>query len=396
MCVTPTLVQQTIFSHPLIQSFNPYSRAVFQKLKDCHTAAIGMHRFQCDQSDCAHTHWQYHSCGNRHCPACGSWKKEEWIDFKTTDLLPTTYYHVVFTLPHELNGLVMGHRTVMYKLLFQAASHTLLSLGKNEKYLGAEIGFTTILHTWGQDLSFHPHVHCIVSAGGVKDGKWIAEKRKNNKFLFPVGALKKMFKGFFMQHLRRLYKKNLITIDENTFQSLLTTIGYKKWNVDVRKPFGGPGQVLQYLGRYTHKVAITHHRIKSIENNQVTFSYKDYRDGSKIKEMSLPSQEFLRRFEQHILPKGFVKIRNYGFLKNYNKTSRLDALRKSMQLPPAPRKVRIPVQQRLLEKYGKDISRCTKCERGTMMLMQTIRPVYNHRITVGQNAEANSQNIHSP
>ena len=154
MCITPAVLQQTIFSHPLIQSFNPYSRAVFQKLKDCHTAAIGMHRFQCDQSDCAHTHWQYHSCGNRHCPSCGSWKKEEWIDFKTNDLLPTTYYHVVFTLPHELNGLIMGNRTVLYKLLFDAASHTLLSLGKNEKYLGAEIGFTSILHTWGQDLSF--------------------------------------------------------------------------------------------------------------------------------------------------------------------------------------------------------------------------------------------------
>ena len=290
----------------------------------------------------------------------------------------------------------MGNRIVMYKLLFQAASHALLSLGKNEKYLGAEIGFTTILHTWGQDLSFHPHVHCIVSAGGVKDGKWIAEKRKNNKFLFPVDALKKTFKGFFMQHLRRLYKKKLITIDENTLQSLLTTIGYKIWNVDVRKPFGGPGQVLQYLGRYTHKVAITHHRIRSIENNEVTFSYKDYRDGSKMKEMSLPSQEFLRRFEQHILPKGFVKIRSYGFLKNYNKTLRLDALRKSMQLPPAPRKVRIPVQQRLLEKYGKDISRCPKCERGTMMLMQTIRPVYNHRIAIGMQKEVASQNIHSP
>lgn len=396
MCVTPTLLQQTIFSHPLIQSFNPYSRAVFQKLKDCHTAAIGMHRFQCDQPDCAHTHWQYHSCGNRHCPACGSWKKEEWIDFKTCDLLPTTYYHVVFTLPHELNGLIMGNRITMYKLLFQAASHALLSLGKNEKYLGAEIGFTTILHTWGQDLSFHPHVHCIVSAGGVKDGKWVAEKRKNKKFLFPVEALKKIFKGYFMHHLRRLYKKKLIAIDENTLQSLLTTIGCKKWNVDVRKPFGGPDQVLQYLGRYTHKTAITHHRIKSIENDQVTFSYKDYRDGGKNKEMSLPSQEFLRRFEQHILPKGFVKIRSYGFLKNYNKTLRLNALRKSMQLPPAPRKVRIPVRQRLLEKYGKDISRCTKCERGTMRLMQTIRPVYNHRIPINKKAEADSQNIHSP
>jgi hypothetical protein len=397
MCITPALLQQTIFSHPAIQSFNPYSRAVFEKLKQCHTAQIGMHRFQCDDSDCKHVHWQYHSCGNRHCPACGSWKKEEWIEFKMADLLPTSYYHVVFTLPHELNALIMGNRTILFKLLFQASSHTLLTLGKDQQHLGAEIGITTILHTWGQDLSFHPHVHCIVSGGGVRGATWVGAKRKRNNFLFPRGSMQKIFKGFFMHHLRMLYKKKLIQIDDVAFQNLVTTIGYKKWNVDARKPFGGPQQVVEYLGRYTHKVAITHHRILSIDNGIITFRYKDYADAGKTKEMTLSQPEFLRRFEQHILPKGFVKIRSYGFLKNHNKGKRLNELRLKMKLPPAPPKVRIPVQQRLLEKYGKDISRCPKCEKGTMVLMETIRSYYDYRINVsGREKNARPDNNQSP
>jgi hypothetical protein len=380
MCVTPALLQEAIFSHPSILSFNSYSRAVFEKLKHCHTAHIGMHRFQCNEPDCNHIHWQYHSCGNRHCPNCGSWKKEEWVEFKMADLLPTSYYHVVFTLPHELNPLIMGHRPVLFKLLFQAASHTLLTLAKDDKHLGAEIGITSILHTWGQDLSFHPHVHCIVSGGGVSNGNWVPEKRKNNKFLFPKNMMQKIFKGFFMQHLRKLHKMNSLSIDKPAFEQMLQTIGYKKWNVYAKAPFGGPQQVVEYLGRYTHKVAITPHRVLAVTENTITFRYKDYHDGNKVKEMTLTSQEFLRRFEQHILPKGFVKIRSYGFLKNYNKRVRLGELRKKMNLPPAPPKVRIPVHQRMLEKYGKDITRCPKCQKGTMVLMETTRPYYDYRI----------------
>jgi hypothetical protein len=382
MCIAPALLQKTIFRNPVIESFNPYSRAVFTKLRDCHTAAIGMHRFRCDQPDCNHDHWQYHSCGNRHCPSCGAWKKEEWIDFKTRDLLPTSYYHVVFTLPHILNPLIMGHRTCMFKLLFDAAAHTLLTLGKDQKYLGAEIGFTAVLHTWGQDLSFHPHVHCIVSAGGVKAGKWIAEKRKNNKFIFPVAAMRKIFKGFFLDHIRKLHKRKILNAADDHFKNIITAIGFKKWNVDARKPFGGPAQVIEYLGRYTHKVAITHHRIISVNDTTITFRYKDYRDGSKVKVMVLPHEEFVRRFEKHILPKGFVKIRSYGFMKNYNKTARLNALRQSMQLPPMPPKVRVQVQQRMLEKYGKDITICPRCERGKMILKETFRAVYRYRINL--------------
>jgi len=391
MCITPGLLQKNIFAHPATQSFNPYSQAVFRKLKDCHTAAIGMHRFQCDQLTCAHTHWQYHSCGNRHCPSCGSWKKDEWIEHKTTDLMPTAYYHVVFTLPHELNALIMGHRTCMFRLLFAAAAHTLLTMGKDDNHLGAEIGFTSILHTWGQDLSFHPHVHCIVSGGGVSMGKWVPAKRKNSNFLFPIGAMQKIFKGYFMERLRKLKKNEMLCMEDLSFNKLLNTIGFKKWNVYAKKPFGGPKQVVEYLGRYTHKVAITHHRVTHLDEHQITFRYKDYHDFDKVKLMTLTNEEFLRRFEQHILPKGFVKIRSYGFLKNYNKSARLNDLRLSMKLPPSPPKVRIPVRQRILEKYGKDISLCPRCEKGTMQLMETIRPFYNHRITPGLHSAEDQQ-----
>lgn len=314
-----------------------------------------------------------------------------------TDLLPTSYYHVVFTLPHELNTLIMAHRSCLFKLLFQASSHTLLTLAKDEKHLGAEIGITSILHTWGQDLSFHPHVHCIVSGGGIKDGTWVPEKRKNNKFLFPKTMMRKVFKGFFMEHLRKLHKTKLISMEESSFGQLIKTIGYKKWNVYAKAPFGGPQQVVEYLGRYTHKVAITRHRILNISGSTITFRYKDYADANKTKEMTLTQPEFLRRFEQHILPKGFVKIRNYGFLKNHNKHARLNELRVKMNLPPAPPKVRIPVQQRMLEKYGTDISRCPKCEKGTMVLMETIRPYDDYRIkTSGRRSDPELNDNQSP
>ena len=290
--------------------------------------------------------------------------------------------HVVFTLPHELNGLIMGNRKAMFDLLFQAAAHTLLTLGKDEKYLGAETGFTSILHTWGQDLSFHPHIHCIVSAGGIKEGKWIKEKRSNNKFIFPQGSMQKIFKGYFMEHLWKLNRQKLLQVEESVFQNLLSTIGYKKWNVYAKSPFGGPAQVVAYLGRYTHKIAITRHRLVEVTDTHIQFRYKDYADGNTVKEMTLTHQEFLRRFEQHILPRRFVKIRSYGYLKNCGKTARLQALRKSMNIAPMPPKVMVSVRQRILEKYGKDISICPSCNKGIMVLMETIRPRSSQQITL--------------
>lgn len=391
-------LKNTLFNHPSIAKFNGYSRAVFRDLSICHTAKKGMHYMQCDNEQCAVPTIQYHACGNRHCPNCGGMKREIWIEDKTRDLLPTSYFHIVFTLPHELNGLTMGNRKAMFKLLFDASSYTLLKLGQDPKYLGATLGIISVLHTWGQDLSFHPHVHCIVSGGGInQQNNWIKEKRANHQFIFPKWVLQNVFKGYYLKELRkRLLNGEIITKDRNAMDETIKTIGYKKWNVYAKAPFGGPSQVIEYLGRYTHKIAITAHRIKAISDTHITFDYKDYADGNQKKEMTISNEEFLRRFEQHILPKGFVKIRNYGYLKNHNKQARLNALVEQMNLPRRPDKVYIPMRIRLLEKYGRDISICPHCEQGKMKLVYTYQPSKEFKVPKVKCIEVKDFNCDKP
>jgi hypothetical protein len=342
---------------------------------------MGMHHYKCDDENCNHAHYQYHSCGNRHCPNCGGLKKEQWIENLTAQLFPTAYYHVVFTLPHEFHPLILGNRKEMFTLLFDAASQTLLQFAADEKYLGATGGITAVLHTWGQDLSFHPHLHCIVSGGGVKDKSWVEAKRKNAKFLFPVNAMKKVYKAIFLKKLRQLLAKGLLQTKGINTEEVIQQAGYKNWNVYAKAPFGNVASVVEYLGRYTHKVAITRHRIISITATDVTFRYKDYSDGSKPacpagrqKEMTLSIAEFLRRFEIHFLPKRFVKIRHYGYLQNHGKTKRLNAVRATMQLQPLPPKVQVPVAMRMLEQYGHDITLCPKCQLGKLVLIAIVYP----------------------
>src|SRR5690606_14772794 len=307
------LLQRKIFDNPAAKSFNAYSQAVLQKLAHCHTVKLGMHVYGC--AACGHRHTQYHSCGNRHCPNCGGLKREQWLIDRESELLPTTYFHIVFTLPQQLRSLVMGNRKMLFHQLFEAATYTLRHLGNDPKYLGAVPGIISVLHTNGQDLSFHPHVHCIVTGGGIsEDGKWQTEQRKNGNFLFPRRAMEKIFKGYFLEAIVKLFSTGKLQIeDEEAFYKTIQEVRYIKWNVYAKRPFGGPKQVIEYLGRYTHKVAITTHRILHISDSEITFRYKDYKDGNKQKEMTLTHEEFLRRFEQHILPKGFVKIRHSGF-----------------------------------------------------------------------------------
>jgi predicted nucleic acid-binding Zn ribbon protein len=304
------LLQQKIFGHTCIKQFNGYSQSVFNRLHHCHTAAIGVHHLQCNNASCHHQHYQYHCCGNRHCPNCGGAKKEQWLQDRSSELLPTTYYHLVFTLPQELRSLAMGNRITIFNLLFDASHYTINNLSANKKWLGAKPGIVSILHTNGQDLKFHPHVHCIVSGGGIdKDERWIKEKRKNGKFLFPPSLLQQTYKDYFLKRLAHLRSKSLLKIqDEAAYDAMIKTITALRWNVHANAPFGSPAQILEYLGRYTHKVAITAHRIKEITGSSITFAYKDYADGNKKKLMQLTHPEFLRRFEQHILPRGFVKM----------------------------------------------------------------------------------------
>ena len=374
VAAVPALQLQQLFGHACTTNSNAYSQHIFNRLHHCHTAASGMHHYRCNDKDCGHLHQQYHSCGNRHCPNCGGLKKEQWIENLTAQLFPTAYYHVVFTVPHELNSLILANRKPMFNLLFESASQTLLQFSADEQYLGATCGITSVLHTWGQTLSFHPHVHCIVSGGGIRQNQWVAAQRSNQKFLFPVAALKLVYKAIFLKKLRLLLAQGALqTAGSNTAQQIKKA-GYKSWNVYAKSPFGSVANVVEYLGRYTHKTAITRHRIVAITAYSVTFKYKDYAAGSKQKTMVLSIAEFLRRFELHFLPRQYVKVRHYGFMQNQGKTTRLNAVRQQLHLPALPPKINIPVAQRMLEQYGTDISLCPQCKRGKLVLVKVVYP----------------------
>jgi hypothetical protein len=360
---------QALFKDPCVQQFNPYSQSIFKQLSVCHTIQKGAHRLRCSDAECGNELLQYHACGNRHCPHCGGLKREEWIENRMQELLPTPYYHLVFTLPHELNPLILGNRKDLFKLLFHSASQTILQHSRMPEYLGADCGITMILHTWGQELTFHPHVHCIVTAGGYDGENWIEAKRKKNNFLFPEKSLQKMYKAKFLGGIAKLNLKK----EGIDYQKIIHDIGMKKWNVYAKAPFGGPAQVVEYVGRYTHKIAITKHRIVSVTDKEVRFRYKDYTDGDKQKVMPLTRQEFLRRFELHFLPAYFTKIRHYGFIQNNSKRKHLIHIRELLKLSPLREVVKIPVQQRILEKYGKDITLCPCCKTGKLEIISTHR-----------------------
>ena len=362
---------QSVFSHDSTKQYSLASQHILTQIKDCHTYKKGYHLYQCNEKTCGELKQMYHSCGNRHCLFCGSMKREIWMEDRKNELLPTPYYHVVFTLPHELNGLILGNRKTMFKAMFDHCSKTLINHGNNADFLGAEVGITMILHTWGQDLGFHPHVHCIVSGGGSKNGKWVEAKRENSKFLFPTISLSKMFKAMMIKEI----KSNIDLKWEGLEKDIIIKKAQEKtWNVYAKAPFGGPAQVIEYLGRYTHKVAISRHRIVKVGENDIIFTYKDYADHSKTKQMTLSKTEFLRRFELHLLPKGFVKIRHTGFLRNRFKSQRINELRASIELAEAKPKVAIPVTIMLLEKYGKDVSICPCCKIGKLELIADTRP----------------------
>jgi hypothetical protein len=305
-------------------------------------------------------------------------KKEEWIEARTRELLPVKYYHVVFTLPHELNALVMGHQRLLYKLLFDASAQTLLAFGRDEKYLGAQPGIISVLHTWGQQLSFHPHVHAIVSGGGITgEGKWKEATKNDWRFLFPVKAMKVVYRGKFMQGLKSLLAAGVVTPSEGVdVKALVNGLYSKDWMVYAKAPFGGPGAVIEYLGRYTHKVAISNHRIMGMsdEEDSVHFQYKDYADGGKQKMMTLAAPEFIRRFSQHILPKGFTKIRMYGYLCNRDRHKRIAGVLTHLKLPQHTAAVSVPFAVRLLERYGVEVNRCPCCGENTLELVLVYMP----------------------
>lgn len=361
------------------------SLPVLSAIARCRTASLGHHLYVCSDNACGHTVMQYHSCRNRHCPHCGNSKKDEWIEARMRELLPCKYFHVVFTLPHEFNAMVMGNRKAMFNLLFEASAHTLNVFARDPKHMGAQPGIISVLHTWGQQLSFHPHVHCIVTGHGWKKEKreWVEAKKARFKRLFPVKAMEQVYAAFFLRRLNALKASGGIVLNDEqqaAWHNLMQTVKHKRWVVYAKEPFGGPAQVVGYLGRYTHKVAISNNRIKAVgDTGLVTFGYKDYADEGKSKQMSLPGMEFIRRFEQHILPKHFCKIRSYGLYANHQRSTRVNHILEVLKKPTHPPATKVPWHLRFMERYGTDPLLCPCCKKAQMVLIKIVR-VQKHEV----------------
>ena len=308
-------------------------RKALRDIGECRTAALGGRVQQCDR--CGHRVILYNSCRNRHCPKCQATARAQWLAQRQAELLPVPYFHVVFTLPQQIGRLALQNPKLIYTILFRAASSTLLETAADPRLLGASIGFLAVLHTWGQNLHLHPHVHCVVPGGGISlDGsRWIACRKSS--FFLPVRLLSRRFRKTFLQHLRHACGKGELRFsgelaslaEPAAFQDLCETAGDREWVVYVQPPFGGPERVLKYLARYTHRVAISNHRLQSLENGRVTFEWKDYADHSRTKTMTLDAVEFIRRFLLHVLPTGLVRIRQFGFLAHRIRKQKLELCR---------------------------------------------------------------------
>ncbi|MGH9991308.1 MAG: IS91 family transposase [Nitrososphaera sp.] len=336
----------------------PSHLKVMRAVEVCRTKELGGHLKQCDT--CGFEHPTYNSCRNRHCPKCQSLAKARWLFKQKSELLPVGYFHLVFTLTHELNRLVLAHKRVLFNILFQAVSETLLEFGHTR--LRGTVGFIAVLHTWDQLLKDHFHLHCLIPAGALSfdQSRWIPA-RKN--FLFRVENLSRVFRGKFLYLMSK-------AIRQGKLPSPAPRLSNKDWVVYAKKPFASPQQVLDYLGRYTHRVAISNNRILSVEHGQVTFSYRDRKDRDRLKTMTLHAQEFIRRFLLHVLPDGFMRIRHFGFLANRTKKQALSRCRELLGLNPLLPKIPDSSTQDLLrELTGVDLSRCPACKKGTMVVV---------------------------
>jgi hypothetical protein len=342
---------------------------VLKAIRVCRTAALGGHLDRC--SRCGHQAISYNSCRNRHCPKCQTSAREQWLAKRTQDLLPVPYFHLVFTLPHELSGLALQNKKALYGLLFRASAETLLEIAADPKHLGAELGFLSILHTWGQNLQHHPHIHCVIPAGGLApDGsRWI---RSPPGFFLPVRVLSAVFRSKFVDGLKRLFRRGKLGFhgalrnlaQPKLFRAFLRQLFRQKWVVYAKQPFGGPEHVLQYLARYTHRVAISNHRLIAFEHGHLTFRWKDYAHGNKKRKMTVTADEFLRRFLLHVLPRGFVRIRSFGFLANRCSAAKIPLCRTLLENMP---RIRSPSPQPPTTAFWS----CPQCG-GHMMLIEKL------------------------
>jgi len=349
---------------PLMPGLSCEQRRVLNELAACRTAVLGGHMETCDH--CGYRRPAYNSCRNRHCPKCQASACADWMDDQAAQLLPVQYFHVVFTLPNAFNALALGNKRVVYGILFKAVSRTLLEVAANPQRLGAQIGFLAVLHTWGQNLSLHPHLHCVIPGGGLSpDGtKWVGCRPG---FFLPVRVLSAVFRGKFISLLRNAFHTGKLhgVPDAAAFEALIDSAVRTDWVVYAKPPFGGPEQVLKYLSRYTHRIAISNRRILGMDDRSVTFEYKDYAHGNQKRTMTLDGVEFLRRFLLHVVPRGFMRIRHFGILANRGRTARLDRCRELLGLnADAPEAC--PAGSSTQE-HREPVGLCPICGRGRMI-----------------------------
>jgi hypothetical protein len=369
-----------------------------RNIEQCRTAALGGHLEECDR--CGYEHPFYNSCGDKHCPGCQTMAKEKWIEARKADLLPVPYFHQVFTLPHELNRLILSNKKTMLAILFKSVAETLKDFGADPKQrLGGEVGFTLVLHTWNQRIFDHFHLHGIIPAGALKaDGSWVGAK--HDKYLFPGKAISLAFRGKFIAFLRRAYNNNELSFIGHCaelahpirFEGFLDDLCGKRWRVYAKRAFQGPSAVLDYLGRYTHRVAISNYRILDVTKEGVAFSYRDRSDNNKEKVETVSGKEFIRRFLLHIVPYGFMRIRHYGFLANCKKKENLEKCRRALNadapaVDPNPPKT---APERLLKLTGIDVLECPRCRKGRMRITKELPKIKTTTAGIPQPAYLNS------
>ena len=356
---------------------------VMHNIKICRTAKLGGHLEQCDQ--CGFEQIAYNSCRNRHCPKCQTLTKEKWLNDRKAELLGCSYFHLVFTLPHDLNPIILSNKKTAFNILFAAVNQTLQAFAKDPQWrLEGRLGFISVLHTWSQTLIDHFHLHCLIPAGALSFTKdrWIAA---SDNYLFKITSLASAFRNRYLKLLFDAYLKDKLVFSKKTaafeskqnFQQLINSVLKKKWIAYAKRPFAGPQQVLDYLGRYTHRVAISNNRIISIDNGRVTFTYKDRQNDSEIKKMTLDADEFIRRFLLHVLPKGLIKIRYFGFLAHTNKKKDIPLIRKLID-PEAtlPEKIQESISEMMLRLTGIDINCCPVCKKGKMIRIKKLPNYY--------------------
>ncbi|MBC8391180.1 MAG: IS91 family transposase [Deltaproteobacteria bacterium] len=362
---------------------SPEQRRVMHAIEICRTESLGGHVDSCD--DCGHQVISYNSCRNRHCPKCQSLAKAKWLEDRQSEVLPVEYYHVVFTMPDSLAAIALQNKQVVYNILFKTAAKTLLTIAADPKHLGAKIGFAAILHTWGQNLMHHPHLHCVVPGGGLAahEEKWISCR---SGFFLPVKVLSRLFRRLFLDSLKQafqngeldFYGKNQPLANPPAFYRLIAACREMEWVVYAKPPFGGPERVLNYLARYTHRIAISNHRLVSMKDGKVTFNLKNYKNAGKKETLTLDAEEFIRRFLLHVLPNQFMKIRYYGFLANCHRTEKIQLCRRLLDCHEMVMDEKNDPQdwaERFKALTGKDPFQCPKCGHGRLIRIQTLPPL---------------------